>query len=54
MRARATRIEDIELSDRWDCRYNPAVRELLDHLARELAEEYVRLMKEAAQREAER
>jgi len=35
-------------SRRWDVRYNGAVRELLDHVARELAEEYVRLMKQAA------
>lgn len=27
---------------------DPALRELLDHVARQLAEEYVRLMKEAA------
>ena len=31
----------------WDPRHNRAVREILDHLARELAEEYVRLMKDA-------
>jgi hypothetical protein len=30
---------------------DPALRELLDHVARQLAEEYVRLMKEAARRE---
>lgn len=32
-----------------DPRTNSAVRELLDHIARELAEEYVRLMKAAAE-----
>jgi hypothetical protein len=35
-------------SRRWDVRHNRAVRELLDHVARELAEEYVRLTKQAA------
>ena len=28
----------------WSYRHNPAVRELLDHVADELAREYVRLM----------
>lgn len=32
----------------WDPRDNPHVRDLLDHLARELAEEYIRLMKAAS------
>ena len=32
---------------------NPAVRELLDHVAEELAQEYVRLMKEALSEEGE-
>ena len=32
---------------------NPAVRELLDHVAEELAEEYIRLMKEALPEEGE-
>ena len=31
-----------------DPRSDPAVRDLLDHVARELAEEYVRLMRAAA------
>jgi len=30
---------------------DPAVRELLDHIAEELAEEYVRLMNEAASKD---
>lgn len=30
---------------------DPALCELLDHVARQLAEEYIRLMKEAARRE---
>lgn len=38
----------------WDPRWNEAVRNLLDHLARELAEEYIRLMKEAAVEEGNR
>ena len=33
---------------------NPAVRELLDHMAEELAGEYVGLMKEAAAKPEER
>lgn len=32
----------------WSPVDNPAVRELLDHLADELAREYIRLMKQAA------
>ncbi len=32
----------------WNPTTNPAVRELLDHLADELAREYIRLMKQAA------
>jgi len=35
----------------WNPARDPAVRELLDHIAVELAEEYVRLMKEAAAEE---
>ena len=31
----------------WNSVTNPAVRELLDHLAEELAKEYIRLMKQA-------
>jgi hypothetical protein len=30
---------------RWDVEHNQALRELLDHVAEELAHEYVRLMK---------
>jgi hypothetical protein len=34
-----------QLTDlRWDVQQNPALRELLDHIAEELAREYVRLM----------
>ena len=33
----------------WNPTTNPAVRELLDHLADELAREYIRLMKQAAE-----
>ena len=32
----------------WSPVDNPAVRDLLDHLADELAREYIRLMKQAA------
>jgi hypothetical protein len=35
----------------WDPAANPAVAALLDHLAAELAREYVRLMEQAAQPE---
>jgi hypothetical protein len=31
----------------WNPTTNPAARELLDHLADELAKEYIRLMKQA-------
>jgi hypothetical protein len=37
-----------ETESGWDAASNSAVRALLDHLAAELAAEYVRLMKEAA------
>jgi predicted nucleic acid-binding Zn-ribbon protein len=30
---------------RWEVEYNQALRELLEHIAEELAHEYVRLMK---------
>ncbi len=33
----------------WNPTTNPVVRELLDHLADELAREYIRLMKQAAE-----
>ena len=33
----------------WNPTTNPAVRELLDHLADELAREYIRLMKQATE-----
>jgi len=38
------------LSD-WSQLSNPAVRELLDHVADELAKEYIRLMEASAERE---
>jgi len=34
----------------WSYRDDPAVRELLDHLAEELAREYVRLMEASTER----
>lgn len=43
---RASQVSD------WSQRSNPAVRELCEHLAEVLAEEYVRLLKASAEREA--
>jgi len=40
-------------SDVWTPTSDHAVRELLDHLAQELAAEYVRLMKKAASAETD-
>ena len=40
-----------EVSD-WSQRSNPAVREMLEHIAEELAKEYIRLMEASAEREA--
>ena len=42
-----------ELEVAWDPAANPAVAGLLDHLAEELAMEYVRLMEHAAEEDAE-
>jgi hypothetical protein len=36
-------------SEGWNPTTNPAMRELLDHLADELAREYIRLMKQATE-----
>lgn len=47
MRIKAKQAVEVERGEDWDPRCNRASRELLDHLARELAEEYIRLMKEA-------
>ena len=49
MRAKAAEpARDPDVSDRgWNPTTNPAARELLDHLADELAKEYIRLMKQA-------
>jgi hypothetical protein len=38
-----------EVSD-WSQRSNPAVREMLEHIAEELAKEYVRLMEASAEK----
>lgn len=38
----------------WSQRSNPAVREMLDHVAEELAKEYIRLMKASAEKKAGR
>ena len=45
--AEPTRKPDIP-GEGWNPTTNPAMRELLDHLADELAREYIRLMKQAA------
>ena len=34
----------------WSQRMNPAVREMLEHIAEELAKEYVRLMEASAEK----
>jgi hypothetical protein len=49
MRAKAVEpARNPDVSDRgWNPTNNPAARELLDHLAEELAKEYIRLMKQA-------
>ena len=49
MRAKAAEpVRDPDVSDQgWNPTTNPAARELLDHLADELAKEYIRLMKQA-------
>ena len=49
MRAKAAEpARNPDVSDRgWNPTTNPAARELLDHLADELAKEYIRLMKQA-------
>ncbi len=49
MRAKAAKpVRDPDVSDQgWNPTTNPASRELLDHLADELAKEYIRLMKQA-------
>ena len=49
MRAKAVEpARNPDVSDQgWNPVTNPAVRELLDHLADELAKEYIRLMKQA-------
>jgi hypothetical protein len=49
MRAKAAKpVRDPDVSNQgWNPVTNPAVRDLLDHLADELAKEYIRLMKQA-------
>ncbi len=51
MRAKAAEpARNPDVSDRgWNPITNPAARELLDHVADELAKEYIRLMKQAAE-----
>jgi hypothetical protein len=40
-------------ADEWTFRLNPAVRALLDHLAEELAAEFVRLMRASVAQQSE-
>lgn len=40
-----TARKQVQQDEQWDAVNNPAVAELLDHVARQLAEEYVRIMK---------
>jgi hypothetical protein len=49
MRAKAAEpVRNPDVSDQgWNPITNPAAREILDHLADELAKEYMRLMKQA-------
>ena len=51
MRAKtAEPARNLDVSDQgWNPATDPAVRELLDHLADELAKEYIRLMKQAGE-----
>jgi len=44
---------DRQPNRRWSVEHNEALRELLDHLAEELALEYVRLMRAAKRKEGE-
>ena len=54
MKLRREHDGEAERWEEWDPRRHVVARELLDHLARELAEEYVRLMNQAANEEDER
>ncbi len=47
----ASRPPEPEQNSSWSPAANPAVTALLDHLAEELAQEYVRLMEHAAHEE---
>ncbi len=44
--------EDQRAERAWDPDENPALAQLLDHIAEELAREYVRLMEAAAKEDA--
>jgi len=50
-RKRAASVPSSPDEAAWSLEANPALRELLDHIARQLADEYVRLMKQAAEDE---
>jgi hypothetical protein len=42
-------VHSLAVPSDWSQRSNPAVREMLDHVAEELAKEYVRLMEASAE-----
>jgi hypothetical protein len=48
MALRAKKARAVDRREVWDPRSRPAVRELLDHVAGELAAEYLRLIRQAA------
>lgn len=50
----AREIKGVDQRQACEAALDPNVRALLDHIAAELAEEYVRLMEAAAQAEADR
>ena len=54
MAPRAKQAWEVERREAGDPRLRPAVRELLDHLARELAMEYLRLVRAAPAPKGER
>jgi hypothetical protein len=54
MALRQKQARDVDRREAWDPHFCPAVRELLDHLARELADEYLRLTREAPTKKGER
>lgn len=51
VKSKAVPLPASEPEPTWSPAANPAVAELLDHLAQELAREYIQLMEEAAEDE---